>query len=286
MSAMPATLRIGCKINLYLEIAGRRPDGYHELRTLFYPVAEPHDLLELEPAGDGLALACSDPSLETPDNLVARAYAAFAQASGFRPGVRARLTKGIPSGAGLGGGSADAAALLGWLNAHAGGLALSREALARLAAGLGADVPFFLDNTPAWATGIGERLEPAACDLGGLHLVLAVPAQRVPTAWAYRAWDAAGQNGAPGILTSAASEAMRPFCVSGTLIANSFEAVVFPAYPSVRALKERFLSLGASVSAMSGSGSAVFGIFRDARLASLAAGALQAPGTQVHAATL
>ena len=283
---MATTLRIGCKINLYLEIVGRRPDGYHELRTLFYPIPEPHDSLELERTGEGLALTCSDKSLETPANLVARAYEAFAVSTGFRPGVRAHLAKAIPSGAGLGGGSADAAALLGWLNTQAAEKALPREALASLAAGLGADVPFFLENIPAWATGIGEHLAPADCDLSGLHLLVAVPSQRVPTAWAYAAWDAAGQNGAPAILTSAASEAMRPFCVSGTLIANSFEAVVFPAYPSVRTLKERFLSLGASVSAMSGSGSAVFGIFRKSAKAAQAADALRGPGIEVHSAAL
>lgn len=285
-AATTTTLRIGCKINLYLEIAGRRPDGYHELRTLFYPIPEPHDSLELEFSGDGLALTCSEQALETPSNLVARAYEAFAGRTGFRPGVRAHLVKSIPCGAGLGGGSADAAALLGWLNAQAGNMALSGETLAGLAADLGADVPFFLENVPAWGTGIGEHLAPSACDLGGLHLLVAVPAQRVPTAWAYSAWDAAGQNGAPGILTSAASTAMRPFCVSGTLIANSFEAVVFPAHPSVRALKERFLSLGASASAMSGSGSAVFGLFRDGLLAAHAARALREPGTEVHSAAL
>ncbi len=283
---MVTTLVVGCKINLYLDIAGLRPDGYHELRTLFYPVPEPHDVLELERTGHGLSLTCSDQALESPSNLVAKAYAAFAGRTGFQPGVRAHLVKGIPSGAGLGGGSADAAALLGWLNSQAGDLALKPGELTALGAGLGADVPFFLGNAPAWATGIGEKLSPSPCTLGGLHLVVAVPSERVSTAWAYKAWDAAGQNGAPRILTSAALEAMRPFCVSGTLIANCFEAVVFPAYPSVRALKERFLSLGASVSAMSGSGSAVFGIFRDAQAARLAAQALRAPGAEVYAAAL
>jgi len=195
-------LRVGCKVNLFLEIVGVRPDGYHELETLFVPAAEPHDVLEIGPDNGppGLRLTCSDKALETQDNLAARAYEAFAAATGHRPPTRARLTKAIPSGAGLGGGSADAAAVLGWLNAGAGGKALAPGALAALAAAIGADVPFFLLNRPAWGTGIGERLVPARADLAGFTLLVCVPAERVNTAWAYRAWDQANGLGrdAPG----------------------------------------------------------------------------------------
>ena len=159
---------------------------------MFHPLAEPCDRLTLEeaPATDGLRLSVSDASLATPDNLVARAYEAFARATGFRPGLAARLDKGIPSGAGLGGGSADCAAMLGWLNAQAGPRALSPERLGALAAGLGADVPFFLLGRTALATGVGEELKPVDLDLSGLCVVLAIPPEKVSTAWAYAAWDA------------------------------------------------------------------------------------------------
>ena len=278
------TLRTLCKINLFLEITGIRPDGYHELVTLFYPVAEPHDLLEITPAdeGTGLTLTCSQPELAGPDNLVARAYRAYAEKTGFAPGLSVHLTKGVPSGAGLGGGSADAAAMLGYCNGQPHEKALSPDDLCALAATLGADVPFFLGAGPAWATGIGDSLRPAPQSLAGLHIVLAVPTGRVVTAWAYRQWDIrqAGQTISTPGLTIAEGAATRPFCVSGMVIANCFEAVVFPAHPEVRALKERLLASGAAAAAMSGSGSAVFGLFREAPDAAQAAETLLAEGLE------
>jgi len=286
-------LTIGCKINLYLEITGVRPDGYHELDTLFYPCPEPHDTLELEMTGGegGLVLTCSDPALETPSNLAARAYEAFGAATGWRPALRAHLVKRIPSGAGLGGGSADAAALLGWLNARAE-KALSKDALAALAATLGADVPFFLENRPARARGRGDILTPADVDLSGLTLVVAVPPERVSTAWAYAKWDEAkamknGRNAgklgdgiAASFLTNLRGPDMRTLCV------NCFEPVVFETYPAVRKLKERLLALGAVAAGMSGSGSAVFGIFRHSAQADAALSALVTSGTAVFSALL
>jgi 4-diphosphocytidyl-2-C-methyl-D-erythritol kinase len=294
-------LEIGCKVNLFLAITGVRADGYHELETLFYPCPAPQDTLELEMAGgaggQGLILTCSDKALETPGNLAIRAYEAFADRTGCRPGLRAHLTKRIPSGAGLGGGSADAAAMLRWLNdqARAGGQDLPEADLTALAAGLGADVPFFLVNSPAWATGIGDALKPAPCSLSGLSLLVAVPPERVETAWAYKAWDQAQARGEGALSTAPQSQApltslcpasMGPFCVSGAFIANSFEAVVFRAYPAVRLLKERLLAQGAAAAGMSGSGSAVFGIFRDASRARDAATALAVSGTAVFSALL
>lgn len=293
MSQTPrTTLRIGCKVNLFLDITGVRDNGYHELESLFLPVSEPHDTLELDLDGQaqGLSLTCSDKSLETPSNLAARAYEAFAAESGWRPGLRAHLTKSIPSGAGLGGGSADAAALLGWLNANAADKGLSQPDLSALAAKLGADVPFFLLNRPAWATGIGENLEPADCDLTGLTMLVAVPSERVNTAWAFAAWDRlhAVQAGKrfTGRLTRLCPATMRPFCVSGTFTANCFEPVVFSHYPAVRLLKERMLALGAAAAGMSGSGSAVFGIFRHAAWADAAATVLEGPDAAVFSARL
>ncbi len=111
--AAAVTLRAGCKVNLYLRITGVRPDGYHELDTLFLPLPEPCDLLHVTPrSGQGIAFSCTEPDVDPARNTVTAAYEDFATATGFRPGLAVHLEKGIPHGAGLGGGSADAAALL------------------------------------------------------------------------------------------------------------------------------------------------------------------------------
>lgn len=300
---MSGAIRVGCKVNLYLNILGVRPDGYHELETLFHPVPEPHDTLEITEGGaapgpdgrpgaqvsDRLTMWCSDASLETPANIVAKACEAHAQATGFAPSLAVRLTKGIPHGAGLGGGSADAAAMLSWLDSRAGDRALGPDKLAELAAGLGADVPFFLMNRPAWAGGIGEKLTQADCDLSGFSIVVAVPPERVNTALAYKAWDEAHASAEPQdakrSLTRGCPASMRPFCVSGAFLANSFETVVFRQCPAARLLKERLLALGAAGACLSGSGSAVFGLFRLAAQADAAASVL-GPTAAVFSARL
>ncbi|MBN2141487.1 MAG: 4-(cytidine 5'-diphospho)-2-C-methyl-D-erythritol kinase [Desulfovibrionaceae bacterium] len=272
------TLKAPAKINLFLEILGRRADGYHELRTLFYPLPTPHDTLEFEPRDrEGLELWCSDPTLAGDDNLAARAWRAFAEKTGFAPGLRVRLTKGVPVAAGLGGGSSDAAAMLRFLNERAGHRSLGPEDLARLAAGLGADAPFFLDPRPSWAEGIGDRLRPVDLDLSGLSLVLVCPQTRVSTAWAYAEWDRLAAR-RPALTTSAPENKNSP-PFSPLVLKNDFEAAVFDAHPELLEIKEKLLSLGASAAAMSGSGASVFGLFRKG--AAAAAEAMGAEGAKV-----
>jgi 4-diphosphocytidyl-2-C-methyl-D-erythritol kinase len=143
---------------------------------------------------------------------------------------------------------------------------LSGPDLSALGAGLGADVPFFLQDGPALAEGIGDRLTPFPLDLTGFVLVLACPGQRVNTAWAYRTYDERTENAAPpgeSLLTSTFRRNIRPFCVTGLPLCNSFEGAVFAALPDLRRLKETLFSLGASGAALSGSGSAMFGLFRE-----------------------
>jgi len=256
-----------CKINLHLRILRRRPDGYHDLETLFLALPEPADELVIRPLpGDGgLRLACSDPALDGPDNLVARAYRAYGEQTGFFPALDVFLDKRIPAGSGLGGASSDAAGILAYLNSHAPHPLPARE-LSALGAGLGADVPFFLQDGPALALGIGEKLSPFPLDLSGFALVLVCPGQRVNTAWAYRTYDEQSGNDAPASeshLTSAFHRNIRPFCVTGLPLFNSFEGVVFAALPDLRRLKETLFSLGATGAALSGSGSAMFGLFRN-----------------------
>lgn len=285
------TLHAGCKINLYLRITGVRADGYHELDTLFLPLPEPCDLLHVAPRSEaGIAFTCTEPEVDTARNTVVTAYERFAAVTGFRPGLAVHLEKHIPHGAGLGGGSADAAVLLRHLFAlcaqQAPGAAPTPEALRTLAAGVGADVPFFLMDGPARASGIGDALTPLTpgelTDLGlaGMHLVLACPPVRVSTPWAYRAWDAAHVD-APSCnavtgnhppvgqhakslrprLTSESLEDRNPLS-RGPWLTNSFEPVVFQAHATLRRTKEFLLRRGACAALMSGSGASLFALFR------------------------
>ena len=256
-----ATLRAGCKINLNLFITGVRPDGWHELDSLFAPLPEPHDILRLYPAdGPGLTVACDVPGIDPARNTLTRAYELFAAAGGFAPGINVRLDKGIPHGAGLGGASSDAAALLLWLNAAAP-QPLSAEALRAVAVRVGADVPFFLLNAPCRALGVGDVLTPCQTGLAGWHLVLVCPPARVSTPWAYKAFDAAQEA-----LTACGARNIRQPAFGagwpGVPLVNDFEPVVFAAHPAVRACKEHLLACGADGAVMSGSGAAAMGLFR------------------------
>jgi 4-diphosphocytidyl-2-C-methyl-D-erythritol kinase len=265
-------LRVGCKINLHLEILGRREDGYHELRTLFLPLDEPSDTIHIRPAelGASMLLTCSDPSLENQGNILLKTYRAFSYVTSTELDIEVHLDKGTPVGAGLGGGSADAAAFLLYLNQRVP-RPLSPIRLRQFAVSLGADVAFFLENTPAWGAGVGEILThaPHVADLlRGMSLILISPELHVSTGRAYAAWDATflekNKQIAPEILTVDTQSLIEPFCVSAITLWNCFEAVVFPAYPELRDIKEQLLRRGAAGALMSGSGSSVFALFRSA----------------------
>jgi 4-diphosphocytidyl-2-C-methyl-D-erythritol kinase len=284
---MAATrLTAPCKINLFLHIGAKRADGYHDIRTLFYPVAEPCDELRVtEAGGGGLVLTCSDPALEGEGNLVARAWRAFGERTGFAPDLAVHLVKRTPHGMGLGGGSSDAAAMLRYLNARAGEAALDAAGLSGLAAGLGADVPFFLLGAPALGEGIGERLTPVACDLRAFSLLLVCPGVSVSTAWAYGAFDrlAASSGKLPAnALTNRRARSTQTDSGARLVIANDFEPAVFQGFPELRRIKERLLRLGAAAAALSGSGAGLFGLFRDRAGAREAASALRGQGLSVH----
>ncbi len=271
-------LTAGCKVNLFLRIVCRRSDGYHELETLFLPLSEPNDTLHvgLRADGAGIRLTCSNPELEGGTNLIVKAYEAFGLRTGFTPGLDVHLEKRIPVGAGLGGGSADAAAFLAHLNAIAGEKALPEDELAALGARLGADVPYFLRHglrgEPALARGIGEVLSPARVELGGYSLILVCPAEHVSTLWAYREWDrlhpekTCAEARLP-VLTAAVREASNAFCPETTILANDFEEAVFPGFPGLERIKGCLIELGAAHAVMSGSGAAIFALYRSAAAA-------------------
>ena len=286
---MPDLVQAPAKINLSLWLLGLRADGYHELESLFVPVQELADTLAISPGapGSGCAVTPELPGTPPEKNLVFRAWKAYALVTGYAPDIEVLLTKRIPTGAGLGGGSSDAAAMLRWLQAKAAGRALPQAELVRLAVGIGADVPFFLQDGPAIARGIGDELSPVALDLSAFTLLLVLPPVHVSTAWAYAAWDDHAKRMAKAkdcaeCLTTQASTHKRRVSLSPVVVQNDFEAVVFPAHPDLRVHKERLLKLGAASAAMSGSGAGLAALFRESRLALAAAMILRTNGLPVH----
>ena len=265
----------GCKINIGLHVAGRLPDGYHELETLFYPLAWPADELRLAPTGrHEIRILCKDPALAGPKNILARAWRALEARTGRCPGLDLTLVKRVPAGAGLGGGSANAAALLLWLNRS---LCLPQEELAEIAARLGADVPFFLVNRPCLARGIGHRLKPVPFEGQGQHLVLVWPGIHIDTAWAFRAWD--NEN----LLTKPCAAARNSNSVGARpQYLNDLEQPVFACHPGLAEIKATLLDLGARSASMSGSGSSIFGIFAESKNAARAAGILRRKWPRVY----
>ena len=264
------------KINLGLHIGPKREDGYHAIRSVFYPIPW-CDVLELLPGkGNGLQLHLSGMAIEgdPQHNLVARAFDLMQREYGCR-GVQAWLHKNIPTGAGLGGGSADAAFMLRAM-ADLFALDLSPEVLKSLAASLGSDCSFFIDNQPALAQGRGEVLSPCACPLSGYYLAVVHPGAHVPTAWAYQAASPRAALPEPAHALPSDLQAWKDHVV------NDFEAVVFARWPEVAALKEAFYARGARYAAMSGSGSAVFGLFEEGPDLS----AFNRPGYRVFSAQL
>ena len=245
------------KINLGLEVVGKRPDGYHDILTLFQTI-DFADEIELAPAGRGeLFLRGDDPDIAWDGtNLVHRAAAALRLRAGTDRGAAIDVRKRVPAGRGLGGGSADAAATLKALD-ELWKTGLGPGALDELARGLGADVPYFLAGGLCLGSGRGDELEPLP-DLPVLFAVLALPPFSVATAGVYRAFPAA--------LTSGGKDSkIRRFLRTGDfgLLENGLETVIFRSYPQLAELKRFFLDRGALCSLVSGSGSAVYGLFRD-----------------------
>ncbi|HKM66746.1 MAG TPA: 4-(cytidine 5'-diphospho)-2-C-methyl-D-erythritol kinase [Candidatus Acidoferrum sp.] len=265
---MTRTIRIPAyaKVNLRLEVLGKRADGYHELRTIFQTVSL-HDTLEFRPARrPGITLQIQgNESLAKEDlekNLVYRAVEALRRESRIRPGVEIILQKKIPAGRGLGGGSSDAAAaLLGYLQFTRNKLELPR--LLDIAASLGADVPFFLFGGTALGISKGEEIYPLP-DAPRRSLVIVSPGDiHVPTPDAYR-WLHAPELAS--LTKSAANHKLFKFCAlcwsaQEASLSNDFEAAVFRRHPRLGKLKRDLLHGGASEALLAGSGSAVFGVF-------------------------
>ena len=251
------------KVNLRLDVLGRRADGYHELRTIFQTISL-HDTLALEAThepGIDLRITGNSQLAGEPahDNLIYRAIDQIAREIGTRQGVRAVLTKRIPVGRGLGGGSSDAAAaLVGFLRLAGKRVAAAR--LAEIASALGADVPFFLHGGRVLGIGRGDEIYPLP-DLTRRQVLVISPHQiAVPTKDAYQWLSRELTNG------EGPTKLMR-FCAlcwspQGGALSNDFEAAVFPRYPRLAAIKRELLQQGAAEASLAGSGSAVFGVYQ------------------------
>ena len=245
-------LLANCKVNVGLRVRRLREDGYHDIETLFYPVMGLHDVLEIEYlkgmkncqeiefAQDGIMVDCANE-----ENLVVRAYRQVAQAFPRVGSIRVHLRKQVPFGAGLGGGSSDAAHTVIGLNSLFD-LHMTREQMAALVRPIGADCPFFIYNEPCFARGIGDELQPRDFSWSGKRMLMLKPDVHVSTREAYAGiemhdepWD---------------------------WRVNDFEPTVFRLHPQLARAKQALLDAGAEYAAMSGSGSVIYGIFeRDSK---------------------
>ena len=299
----------GCKINYSLRVGQRLANGYHDIESIFLPLANPFDRLafrlsqkqgdirvRINPAGSS---AESIRNIPPDDNTIVRAYRLYADRTGFRPELDVLVDKSIPPGAGLGGGSANAAAVLAYLQqeaAEAGVQPLSAQELHDAASSLGADIPFFLCNTAAHVTGIGDNITPIENPAAGLFLLLVCPGIAVSTAWAYAELDllreknalspSSGQkdckNTPTECLTTEIHRANYSSPAGLLAYGNDFEDVVFVRYPDIARLKRRLYDLGAETARLSGTGSSMFSLFRDAAKAKAAEKSLANQGLKVY----
>jgi 4-diphosphocytidyl-2-C-methyl-D-erythritol kinase len=256
------------KINLCLQVTGRRADGYHELDSIFLPIAW-SDIVRIETRlsdAPRVSLRCDEAALnDSQSNLASRAAAAFMREFAIAAEVLVDVRKRIPVGAGLGGGSSDAGAVLRMMAAIFGVSSPAR--LATIALQLGADVPFFLDPRPARVRGIGEVIEPLST-MGRLNLVIAVPRVSVPTA---KVFAALSRDSWSGPLADSEIASILSGKISATQVMNDLAKPAMDLFPDIARLKALLEEEGARVAAMSGSGGAVFGLYQDAPGAEAAA---------------
>jgi 4-diphosphocytidyl-2-C-methyl-D-erythritol kinase len=240
------------KINLGLNVVSRRPDGYHNIETVFYPLPL-RDALEVVEAS-AFSFSQTGIAIDAPPerNLAIRAMRLLSDYG--LPPLEVHLHKAIPFGAGLGGGSSDAAFMLKLLNDF-GSLGLADEQLEALAATLGADCPCFIRNRPVFASGTGNCFEPVSLSLAGYHYAVVKPRIAISTAAAYAALTPRPPR------FSLREIIQSPIAEWRTMMTNDFEASIFPQHPAIAAIKESLYASGACYASMSGSGSSVFALF-------------------------
>ncbi|MCX8056801.1 MAG: 4-(cytidine 5'-diphospho)-2-C-methyl-D-erythritol kinase [Ignavibacteria bacterium] len=242
------------KINLGLNIISKREDGYHNIETIFYPI-ELNDVLEFT-ITDNFSIQCNDLSIPTDEkNLIYKARNILSDFIGKELNVKVALEKNIPSFAGLGGGSSNAATTLIALN-EIFDLKLTQFDLLELASKIGSDVPFFILNQPAFAEGRGEILTPLPKLKLNYKILVIVPEVKVSTAWAYSNFKKSNKK-----IDLRLIQTKDDFEHYKDLITNDFETIVFSEFPQIKMIKDQLIKFGAIFSLLSGSGSAVYGFF-------------------------
>jgi 4-diphosphocytidyl-2-C-methyl-D-erythritol kinase len=259
-------LRAYAKINIGLLVLGKRSDGYHDLETVFREI-DCFDEIELERHEKVTMTADSILVPIDTSNLCLSAATLLQKEKHVRQGVMIHLKKNIPIGAGLGGGSSDAAAVLCGLNRF-WELRLSNNELRLLATQIGADVPFFIDGGTAYATGRGEILEPFSLPVP-FWIAVVTPLVRISTIWAYNQMVPKRNGKAGGLRAKLEKQLSNPQKLA-TVVQNDFEPLVFQTYPELGRIKEKLNGMGAVFSLMSGSGSSIYGFFENEKKAAAA----------------
>ena len=264
---MKQTARSGCKLNWFLKVTGKRPDGYHTIATLFQHLKSPSDEIELDfDAAPGIRVCCDASGLpQDLDNLAGKAALAYAEESGIEPAWHIAIAKGIPAAAGLGGGSADAGTVLRLLEEHYH--ALGREKLRLLAAKIGADVPFFLEPGLVLARGIGEELSALPMPEKLPELLIVNPGFPVSAKWAYC-------NLEPQRISPADEEAIRTLIralqthdvrSAAEQMHNDLEYALYEKFPLLEVIRKELYQLQAERVLVSGSGSSLYAVFSGSR---------------------
>ncbi len=280
---MQNTFSIPCKINLFLHIVGRRANGYHELESLFVPVKNPHDTITIldENITSSFQMTCNQQNFDLNNNTLTKTYSLFCEHTKYNAPLSIHLEKNIPSGAGLGGGSADAGFLLRYLYAQYKELSFDEHFvpneedmpwLNEIAVKVGADVPFFLQNKAMLIEGIGEKMREVDISfLKNYYILLLTPKIHVNTKEIFKKYreenqilDKKNKKSAFENLTSVSSQAIKPFdATMNTLFRNDLEQCVFSSFPALGNYKEKLIAFEAVITLMSGSGSSMFGVFSD-----------------------
>ncbi len=246
------------KVNIVLKVLNKREDGYHNLWSIFLPLKNPYDVMEIfDTPEKGFKLECNLKEIEK-NNILHKVYEKFGEETGLWPGIFVNLTKGIPIGSGLGGGSSDAACLLKYLGnfLEAG----QRENIIfNVAKKCGADIPFFLKNSPCIVEGIGDKLKEIKIDFTGFNLLVLCPDLDISTKWAYGELDRKRDNHYR--LTSSIFDIKYILHLAPMVWTNDFEEVVFFKYKELLGIKALCYRMGARSAVLSGTGSAIVALF-------------------------